>query len=59
MNTSNDGDEWLKLLNGTKVDELLKRSLLKKRPHLCLSLKKKESRISRVFEDSTNTAHIA
>ena len=59
MDTGNDGNKWLKLLNGTKVDELLKHSLIKKRPHLCFSLKNKESRISRVFEDSTNTAHIA
>ena len=59
MDTSNNGKEWLKLLNGTKVDELLGDSLLKKRLHLCLSLKKKESRNSRVFEDLTNTAHVA
>lgn len=57
----NDGDEWLELVNGIDVDELLEESPPKKKPHLCLSLKKKESRTShgRVFEDSTNTSHIA
>ena len=55
----NDGDKWLELVNGIDVDELLEESPPKKKPHLCLSLKKKESRTSRVFEDSTNTSHIA
>ena len=52
-----DDDEWLELLNGNDVDELLEESPPKKKPHLCLSLKKKESRTSRVFEDSTNISH--
>ena len=55
----NDGDEWLELVNGIDVDELLEESPPKKKLHLCLSLKKKESRTSRVFEDSTNTSQIA
>ena len=37
----NDGDEWLELLNGIDVDELLEESPPKKKPHLCLSLKRK------------------
>ena len=53
----NDGDEWLELVNGIDVDELLEELPPKKKPHLCLSLKKKESRTSRVFEESTNTSH--
>ena len=54
-----DGDEWLELLSGIDVDELLEESPPKKKLHLCLSLKRKESRTSRVFEDSTNTSNIA
>ena len=53
-----DGDEYLELLNGIDVDELLEESPPKKKPHLCLSLKRKESRTSRVLEDVTNTSHI-
>ena len=59
LSLMSDGDEWLELLSGIDVDELLEESPPKKKLHLCLSLKRKESWTSRVFEDSTNTSNIA
>ena len=54
-----NGDEYLELLNGIDVDELLEESPPKKKPYLCLSLKRKESRTSRVLEDAlTPLMHI-
>ena len=56
----NDGNKWLELLNGIDVDELLlEESPPKKKPHFCLLLKRKESRTSKEYGDSTNTSHIA
>ena len=33
----NDGDEWMKLLNGIDLHKLLEESPLKEKPYLCLS----------------------
>ena len=54
----NDGNEWMELLGGIDFDELLEESPPKKKPYLCLSLKKKEGSTSRVFEDSTKPSLI-
>ena len=50
LSPPNDGDKWMELLSGIDVDELLEEPPPKKKPCLCLSLKKKETR---VIEDST------
>ena len=55
----NNGDDRIELLSGIDVLKLLEDSPPKKKPRLCLSLKKKEASTSKVFKDSTNTSHIA
>ena len=56
----NNGDEWIELLNGINVHELLDESPSKKKPYLVLLLKKKEASTSTstVFKDSTKPSQI-
>ena len=53
-----NNDEWIELLNGINVHELLEESPSKKKPYLGLLLKKKEASTSWVFKDSTKPSQI-